>query len=89
MFGIGFTELIVIFVLLLLLVGPEKLPELAKTIGKTVGEFKKSTDEIKKSVIPDAKDDPVWNHEKDEGSDLYRKNDSPDSPDMPDIEDKS
>jgi TatA/E family protein of Tat protein translocase len=48
MFGnIGLPELMVIMILALLVFGPKKLPEIGRTIGKAVREFKKSTDEIK------------------------------------------
>jgi sec-independent protein translocase protein TatA len=48
MFGnIGLPELMVIMMLALLVFGPKKLPEIGRTIGKAVREFKKSTDEIK------------------------------------------
>lgn len=48
MFGISFPELIVIFVVLLLVVGPDKLPEIAHTIGKIMGEFKKNSDKLRR-----------------------------------------
>lgn len=48
MFGnIGLPELMIIMVLALLVFGPKKLPEIGRTIGKAVREFKRSTDEIK------------------------------------------
>ena len=48
MFGnIGLPEMIFIMVIALLVFGPKKLPEIGRTIGKAVREFKKSTDEIK------------------------------------------
>lgn len=48
MFGnIGLPELIVIMGLALLIFGPRKLPEIGRTIGKAVREFKKSTEDIK------------------------------------------
>ncbi|MBN1938960.1 MAG: TatA/E family twin arginine-targeting protein translocase [Candidatus Aminicenantes bacterium] len=48
MFGnIGLPELMIIMILALLVFGPKKLPEIGRTIGKAVREFKKSTDEIK------------------------------------------
>ncbi len=41
MFGLGMPELIVILVILLLLFGAAKLPEIGRSFGKTVSEFKK------------------------------------------------
>lgn len=41
MFDIGFQELVIIFVVALLVFGPEKLPELAKTMGKWMTEIKR------------------------------------------------
>ncbi len=47
MFGIGMPELILILGLALIVLGPKKLPELAKTLGKGLAEFRKATDELK------------------------------------------
>ena len=44
--GIGFTELILIFLVVLLVFGAKRLPEIAGAMGKAVNEFKKSKDEI-------------------------------------------
>ena len=41
MFDIGFQELIIIFIVALLVFGPKKLPELAKTMGKWIAEIKR------------------------------------------------
>lgn len=60
MFGrIGFTELLVIFMILLLVVGPTKLPKLAQSMGEAIKEFKKGTKNIKDEVenIAKAEDD--------------------------------
>jgi sec-independent protein translocase protein TatB len=50
MFGMSGTELIIILVLALLLLGPEKLPEMAKLAGKTMREFQKATDDVRSTV---------------------------------------
>ena len=46
MFGIGGWELILIFAVVLLLFGAKRLPEIARSIGKAVNEFKKGKDEF-------------------------------------------
>lgn len=46
MFGLGMPELIVILVILLLIFGATKLPEIGKSFGKTISEFKKGMREI-------------------------------------------
>ncbi len=59
MFGMGPWELFLIFVVILLLFGAKRLPEMAKGMGKGISEFKKAlkdtTDEIKGSVENDSK----------------------------------
>ena len=50
MFGIGPGELAVIAGVALLVVGPKKLPELARAFGKSISEFKKGTREVTESV---------------------------------------
>jgi TatA/E family protein of Tat protein translocase len=47
--NLGMPELIFIFVLALLIFGPKKLPELGKTIGKGLAEFKKASNDLKSS----------------------------------------
>ena len=51
MFGsIGGTELMVIMLIALLIFGPRKLPELGKTIGKGLSEFKRASNDLKRSL---------------------------------------
>ena len=47
MFGIGMPELLLILGLALIVLGPKKLPELARALGKGLAEFRRATDELK------------------------------------------
>ena len=49
MFGIGLPELLVIMVIALVVIGPSKLPDIAKALGKGMAEFRKASQEIKDS----------------------------------------
>jgi TatA/E family protein of Tat protein translocase len=50
MFGISMWELLLVALLLFIVVGPKKLPELAKSLGKALGKFRESVDDLKKDV---------------------------------------
>jgi len=59
MFGIGFQEMLIILVVVLIFFGPKRLPDLAKSLGKGIAEFKKASEEIRKGI-----DDAVKEGEK-------------------------
>lgn len=53
MFGIGFQELLLILVVALIVLGPQRLPEVAKSLGKFYREIRGSIDEVKDSITKD------------------------------------
>jgi len=56
MFGLGLPELIVIFVIALVVFGPKKLPDLGKSVGRAMAEFKKAQQEFQESVQAEMKE---------------------------------
>jgi sec-independent protein translocase protein TatB len=58
MFGLSFTEVVIIAILALLLLGPDRLPDAAKTLGKGLRELRKATDDIKDQVEQEIYGDP-------------------------------
>jgi sec-independent protein translocase protein TatB len=54
--SIGFAEIAVIFVLLLVVVGPEKLPQVARTMFRAVGEARRVTDDLKSNLMIEGAD---------------------------------
>jgi len=62
MFGsIGLPELVVIFIIALLVFGPKKLPDVGKSVGKAIREFKKSTEDIKDKFEEEIRADEFQN----------------------------
>lgn len=56
MFGMGMTEVVLILALALIVIGPKKLPEIAKALGRAMGEFKRATNDLKSTINID---DPI------------------------------
>lgn len=50
MFGMGMPEILLILAIALIVIGPKKLPDIAKALGKAMGEFKRATSELKDSI---------------------------------------
>jgi len=57
MFGLSVQELIFILVLALLIFGPKRLPEIGRTIGRGLSEFRRASNELKRSIEVDLEDD--------------------------------
>ncbi len=76
MFGsIGPAELVLIFVIALLVFGPKKLPEIGRSVGKALREFKKTSDEIKGRIEEEIEASELKDIRKDiqSGVDGFRK----------------
>ncbi len=56
MFGLGFPELMLIFVIALIVFGPKKLPELGRSLGRALQEFKKASEEFQESMKAEMKE---------------------------------
>ena len=56
--GLGWTEVVVVLFLILLLFGAKRLPELARGFGKSIREFKKATSEIEGDIRSAIEDEP-------------------------------
>src|SRR5262250_3086296 len=72
---LGFSEMLVIFIVALLVFGPKKLPELGKSLGKGIREFKKATEELKSSWEEQVKDvaAPLNEVKQDMKADFYKQ----------------
>lgn len=57
MFGLGYQELLLILVIVVILFGAQRLPDLARSLGSSVKEFKKGVTELKDEALPTQKKD--------------------------------
>lgn len=70
MFGIGMPEMILILAVALIVIGPKKLPDLAKSLGRAMGEFKRATSEFKETMTIESEIKEVKETIDDIGDDL-------------------
>jgi Tat protein translocase TatB subunit len=59
-FGIGMQELLVILVVALLFIGPKKLPEMARSLARGLGELRRVSDDFKHTIMSDIDDDKAY-----------------------------
>jgi TatA/E family protein of Tat protein translocase len=62
MFGIGMTELLVILAVALIVFGPTRLPELARSLGKAMNEFRRASTDLRQTfreAVEDPKPEPA------------------------------
>jgi TatA/E family protein of Tat protein translocase len=59
MFGIGMPEMLIILAVALIIFGPKRLPELAKSLGRALGEFRRATSDLKQTIETDTGLDEV------------------------------
>lgn len=57
MFNLGFTELLLLGVIALIFIGPQQLPELARTLGRLLNEFKRASSDFQSSMTSTLTDD--------------------------------
>ena len=50
MFGIGTSEILIILLIALIILGPKEIPKIARTLGRTMREFQRVTDELKHTI---------------------------------------
>jgi TatA/E family protein of Tat protein translocase len=81
---LGVPELILIFVVALLLFGPRKMPEIGRSLGRAIGEFRRASNEFKRTIEEEVAADEIRSVERDlkeirsVGQDLARTPDAKD-----------
>lgn len=78
MFGIGTTEILIVLVIALLLLGPKEIPKIARTIGRGMKELERAKDELKESIEFEAEKDESDSKKSEEKG----KEDDPEPPDL-------
>jgi Tat protein translocase TatB subunit len=80
MFGIGMPELLLILAVALIILGPKKLPEIARSLGKAMGEFKRATNDLKQTIQHEAGLNDVRDSLRETQEDLKRSYAQEDNP---------
>ena len=57
MFGLSFTHLVLLAIIVLVFIGPEQLPEVARTVARLLNEWKRATSDIQSSLTNSIKED--------------------------------
>ncbi len=71
MFGIGGSELLLILLVALIVLGPKSLPQIAKTLGKAMGEFRKVSTEFQRTINTEIELDEYKKREKEAEEELF------------------
>ncbi len=71
MFGIGSTELLVILIVALVVLGPKSLPGIAKTVGKVMGEFRRVSTEFQRTMNAEVANDEHEKRKKEAEKELF------------------
>ncbi|HQH28844.1 MAG TPA: twin-arginine translocase TatA/TatE family subunit, partial [Oligoflexia bacterium] len=51
MFGLGFSEILLILIVVLLVFGPKQLPEVARSLGQMLGELRRTMDDVRREIV--------------------------------------
>lgn len=89
MFGIGGTELLVILVIALLVLGPKSVPNIARTLGKAMGEFRRVSTEFQRTLNTEIELEEHEKRKKEAEDELYgekKKAETPPAPPSPVVE---
>lgn len=77
MFGIGTTEILIVLVIALLLLGPKEIPKIARTIGRGMRELERAKDELKQTIEFEADKDQTESPKDSEEEKAKKDSDKP------------
>jgi Tat protein translocase TatB subunit len=83
MFGIGMPELLLILALALIVIGPKKIPDIAKALGRGLSEFRRATEDLKSSIDTEASNSDVQKNHKILEKREISTADTSENPDLP------